>query len=57
MKTKYKIQVKFLGYKDFEDEKFLTGGKIFLNYKEANTVKKQLQNMSSNKYKLVKINK
>ena len=55
--NKYKIEVLLLGSTEYQDEKFLTGGKIYLNYKEALSVKNKLKSMSSNKYKVTKLNK
>ena len=46
----YDIQPKF------EVDKFMTGEKVFLTYKQAQDVKKKLQQMNSSfKYKVVKL--
>jgi len=50
----YQIKVLYNGI--WEQEKFLTGAKIYMSFKEANETKKQLQKMSvCSKYKLVKL--
>jgi len=44
----YKIQQRFKsGNKNFEDEKFLTGGKKFKSFKNAQEAKKKLSKISS----------
>lgn len=49
-KSKYDIQPKW------EDEKFQTGGRKFLTFKQAQDIKKKLQGMSSSiEYKVVKV--
>ena len=41
----------------FELDKFMTGGKIFLSFKQAQETKKKLQKMNSSfKYKVIKLN-
>ena len=53
----YKMQVKYkydIGVPQWEDEKFLTGGKKYLTYKQAQEHKKKLQRRcSSIQYKVV----
>ncbi len=56
MKNLYKIQSKYKYdlQPKWEDEKFQTGGKLFLTFKQAQEFKKKLQNMSSSfEYKVV----
>ena len=49
-KYKYDLQPKW------EDEKFHTGGHYYLSFKDAQDVKKKLQNMSSSmEYKVIKV--
>ena len=43
-------------YQDWKLEKFLTGGKIFYNYKEVVAIKNKMKSMSSSfDYKVVKV--
>jgi hypothetical protein len=56
--TTYKIQIKFKYdiRPNWEDEKFQTGGRHFLTFKQAQEFKKKLQQLStSTEYKVIKI--
>lgn len=51
---RYKILVKLHGYRDWQDEKFLTGGNIYHSFKDAIDTKNKCQALSNlNRYKVV----
>jgi len=51
-----KYMVKRVGKEAFQLEKFLTGGKVYHSFREAQDIKKSLQNMQSSfLYKVVRV--